>query len=78
MKECRNVENKNRHFAPFQDKNMREILANLPRVGRALEDAMFSISSRYLLEKCVSTFLGKKAENFPKCEVTRLHYYINL
>jgi hypothetical protein len=26
----------------------------------------------------VSTFLGKKAENFPKCEVTRLHYYINL
>ena len=27
MKECRNVENKNRHFAPFQEKNMREISA---------------------------------------------------
>lgn len=28
--------------------------------------------------KKLSTFLGKKAENHPKCEVTRLHYYINL
>ena len=39
---------------------------------------IFGLSSRYLLVKCVSTFLGKKAENHPKCEVTKLHYYINL
>ena len=62
VQECRNV--------GFQNEG---ISACTPRVQQTLEDAIFSISFRYLLEKCVSTFLGKMGQNG---DFDFLHSYI--
>ena len=37
-------------FCPVEEKKMGKTSANLPRIQQTLEDAIFSISFRYLLE----------------------------